>query len=188
MIAGPNGAGKSTLTGRYLAGRLLIVNPDVLAQEFDPVTPTRRSIRLQAGREAVHRQEALLTARADFAIETTLSGHRELALIQRARATGYKVTLVYIGIDTPGLAKMRISQRVAEGGHSVLPEDVERRYHRSRATLITTLQTVDRAFVVDNSTQRRRLLLSMEHGQVKRLSRNLPRWLREALPPELSGS
>ena len=32
-VAGPNGAGKSTLTSRYLAGRLQIVNPDVIARE-----------------------------------------------------------------------------------------------------------------------------------------------------------
>ena len=33
--------------------------------------------------------------------------------------------------------------------------------------------------------QRRRLLLSMERGQVKHRSRNLPRWAHHALPPTL---
>lgn len=188
VIAGPNGAGKSTLARRYLSGRLPLVNPDTIAQELCPADPTRRSVRLQAGREAIHRQEALLTARADFAVETTLSGHRELALMQRARASGYKVTLVYIGIDTPGLAKVRIRQRVAEGGHAVLPEDVDRRYHRSMAALASALRSADRAFVLDNSARRQRLLLAMEHGQVRRLSRHLPRWVHENLLPELPRS
>src|SRR5262245_37601654 len=121
VVAGPNGAGKSTLTRRYLEGRLPIVNPDVIAQRLDPVNPPRARVRLQAGRETIHRQEAFLTQGIDFALETTLSGNRELELMRRAREMGYKVTLVYIGIDTPGLADVRISQRVAEGGHHIPP-------------------------------------------------------------------
>src|SRR5712691_6884224 len=185
VVSGPNGAGKSTLTRRYLAGRLPIVNPDVIAQELDPADPTRARVRLQAGREAIQRQEAFLTQGMAFALETTLSGNRELELMRRARGIGYKVTLVYIGIDAPGLANVRIDQRVAEGGHHVPPEDVARRYSRSMANLTIALQLVDRAFVLDNSGQRRRLLLSMEQGQVKHRSRNLPRWAHDALPPAL---
>jgi len=45
--------------------------------------------------------------------------------------------------------------------------------------------SLDRAFVLDNSAQRRRLLLSMERARVKRLSRNLLRWGQGVLPPEL---
>lgn len=77
VVAGPNGAGKSTLTRRYLVGRLPIVDPDAIDRELDPTDPTRIRVRVQAGREAIHQQEALLTASTDFAIETTLSGHRE---------------------------------------------------------------------------------------------------------------
>ncbi len=185
VVAGPNGAGKSTLTRRYLAGRLPIVDPDVIAQELNPADPTRARVRLQAGREAIHRHEAFLAQGIDFALETTLSGNRELELMQRAREMGYKVTLVYLGIDAPGLANVRIDQRVAEGGHHVPPQDVARRYSRSMANLATALQSVDRAFVLDNSGQRRRLLLSMAQGQVRHRSRNLPSWVYDALPPVL---
>jgi predicted ABC-type ATPase len=177
VVAGPNGAGKSTLTRQYLVGRLPIVDPDAIARERDPADPTRIRVRVQAGREAIHQQEALLTARTDFAIETTLSGHREMDLLRRAKEAGYKITLVYIGVNSPDVSLGRVNQRVAEGGHQVPPQDVARRYRRGMANLATALQIVDRAFVLDNSGQRRRLLLSMERGQVKRRSRNLPRWV-----------
>jgi len=184
-MAGPNGAGKSTLTSRYLAGRLPIVNPDTIAQELDPANPTRVRIRVRAGREAIRRQEALLTRGADFAMETTLAGHRELALLQRTRETGYKITLVYIGVDSTDMLLGRIAQRVIEGGHDVPTEDVDRRYIRSMANLAAALQSVDRAFVLDNTSQRYRLLLTLEGDRVKRLSRNLPRWAQDALPSAL---
>jgi predicted ABC-type ATPase len=185
VVAGPNGAGKSTLANKYLAGRLPIVNPDVIARALAPTDPHGTQVRVQAGREAVHRQENLLAQGVDFAIETTLSGNRELALISRVRDAGYKVTLVYIGVDTPTTTLGRIAQRVARGGHMVPAADVARRFARSLSHLATTLTTVDRAFVLDNTGRRYRLLLSMEYGQVKRLSRHLPTWAREALPPEL---
>ncbi len=185
VMAGPNGAGKSTLTSRYLAGRLPIVNPDTIAQELDPANPTRVRIRVRAGREAIRRQEALLTRGADFAMETTLAGHRELALLQRTRETGYKITLVYIGVDSTDMLLGRIAQRVIEGGHDVPTEDVDRRYIRSMANLAAALQSVDRAFVLDNTSQRYRLLLTLEGDRVKRLSRNLPRWAQDALPSAL---
>jgi predicted ABC-type ATPase len=140
---------------------------------------------VQAGREAVRLQEALLTEGADFAMETTLAGHRELALLQRAMEASYKVTLVYIGVDSTDMLLGRIAQRVTEGGHDVPTEDVDRRYIRSLANLAVALQSVDRAFVLDNTGQRYRLLLTLEGNRVKRLSRNLPRWAQDALPPAL---
>ena len=39
VVAGPNGTGKSTLANKYLAGRLPIVNPDVIAQALAPTDP-----------------------------------------------------------------------------------------------------------------------------------------------------
>ena len=63
-------------------------------------------------------------------------------------------------------------------------------YHVSACRVTDVLEdamdlSMDRAFVLDKSAQRRRLLLSMECGRVKRLSRNLLRWGQGALPPEL---
>jgi predicted ABC-type ATPase len=182
VVAGPNGAGKSTLTSRYLEGRLQIVNPDVIARELAPIEPTQIRVRMQAGREAIRRQEMLLTQGVDFAVETTLSGNRELSLLRRARAAGYKVTLVYIGVNSPDVSLGRIAQRVTEAGHHVPTADVDRRYARSMANLSTALRNVDRAYVLDNTGQRYRLLLSMEGGRVKHRSRHLPPWTQTALP------
>ena len=95
------------------------------------------------------------------------------------------MNLVYVGVDTPTTTLGRIAQRVARGGHTVPAADVARRFARSLSHLAITLAMVDRAFVLDNTGRRYRLLLSVEHGQVKRLSRHLPPWAREALPPEL---
>jgi predicted ABC-type ATPase len=105
--------------------------------------------------------------------------------LRRARVAGYKITLVYIGVDSPDVLLGRIAQRIIAGGHDVPTEDVDRRYLRSMANLAVALQRTDRAFVLDNTGQRFRLLLSLESGQVRHLSRNLPRWAQDALPSTL---
>ena len=185
VVAGPNGAGKSTLAAKYLEGRLEMVNPDVIARELDPADPNGERVRLQAGREAIRRQEAYLARAQDFGFETTLSGRRELEVLRRAKAAGFKVNLVYVGINSTRAAMGRIRERVASGGHDIPMPDIVRRFERSQANLPRALALADRAFVLDNSGRRYRLLLSMERGQVRHVSSNLPSWARATLPRDM---
>jgi predicted ABC-type ATPase len=89
VIAGPNGAGKTTIADRWFARRIPVISPDYFAakQLLSPV---------QAGRAALQEQERLLGEGTSFAIDTTLSGKRELALMKRATKMGYKTNLVFI--------------------------------------------------------------------------------------------
>jgi predicted ABC-type ATPase len=175
VVAGPNGAGKTTFADRYLAPRIPVVSPDAIALR-QGVGP------LQAGRLAILEQEAHLLAGADFAIDTTFSGNRELSLIQRAAQAGYKVNLVFLCPGSPTTCKGRILERVEGGGHAVPAADVDRRYERSLANLTVALDLVDRAFVLDNAGVKQRLLLSLENGKVRHRSNVLPDWAETALP------
>jgi predicted ABC-type ATPase len=48
--------------------------------------------------------------------------------------------------------------------------------------LSDAIDLADRAFVLDNSGENRRLLLSIERGRVKHLSNRLPHWAKTAIP------
>lgn len=182
VIAGPNGAGKSTLADRYIAGRIPVINPDNIAYANPGMSP------IQAGKLAIAQQNQLLAARASFAWETTMSGKRELHLMTEAKAAGYKVNLVFVGIRDPSASLLRITQRVAAGRHDVPPADVQRRFQRCMENLPGALQLADRALVFDNSGERRRLVLSQELQQTKRIAPNLPKWLVDALPSTIRRS
>jgi predicted ABC-type ATPase len=63
---------------------------------------------LQAGKEAARlRREHLASARS-FAIETTLSGHSELRVMEDAHAAGFKVNLIFLGIAGPETSLARV--------------------------------------------------------------------------------
>lgn len=175
VVAGPNGAGKTTIADLRLARKLPVISPDSIAssQKISPV---------QAGRAAILEQDRLLADRLDFALDTTLSGNRELSLMKRASQAGYKVSVVFVCVEFVTLCHARISQRIESGGHSVPAEDVARRYKRSLANLPAAFDLADRVFVLDNTGVKWRLLLSVNHGRVKNLSRNLPQWAIDSIP------
>lgn len=175
VVAGPNGAGKTTVADRWLTLRVQVVSPDSIAMEQN-LSP------IQAGKATIRVQDRLLNAGESFAIDTTFSGNRELALMKRAAEAGYKVNLIFVCVESTQLCQGRVLERVESGGHAVPPEDIARRYSRSLENLTVALDLAERVFILDNTGKKRRLLLSIENGKVKHLSNNLPQWAKDAIP------
>jgi len=181
IVAGPNGSGKTTLTRRYFVGRIPVVNPDEIARglALSYAFDARQS--LAAGREAITQREAHIAAKRSFAIETTLTGKGELQLIDRAREAGFKVNLVYTGLNGAYLSMLRVTQRVTAGEHAIPLADIVRRYPRSIENLTLAAKRVDRLLVLDNSSDRRRLILSRDQDRVRYLASEIPAWAERAL-------
>lgn len=132
IIAGPNGAGKTTFAREFLpreGGILNFVNADLIAAGLSPLKPGHAA--LNAGRIFLAEIDRLANARDDFAFESTLSGRTYLDRIARWRNSGYRIEIVYLRLDSVDLALKRIASRVKQGGHSVEPADVRRRFLRS---------------------------------------------------------
>lgn len=186
VFAGPNGAGKSTLVSRHgVADRLPVVNPDNIAQQISPGHHGETSVMIQAGRIALAERQRLLAERRSFAFETTLTGRGELALMTEAKRQGYKVNLVFVGVRGVEHSRSRVALRVREGGHPVPVADILRRFDRSQKNLAPAIRLSDRAYVLDNSRSRPRLILKIEQGQTKTISRNVPEWAKKAIPADL---
>lgn len=181
IVAGPNGAGKSTLVGRLLASRMSVINPDDIAAAL-PRRSDGALDELRAGRQALLERERMLNARSNFAVETTMSGNNPLRFMSEAPGRGYRLTLVYIGIGSAALSIQRVRDRVAAGGHAVPINAILRRYPDTMAKLATALGMVDRAYIIDNSQTRQRLLIKIEGGRVCSVVENIPAWAMRAVP------
>lgn len=185
VLAGPNGSGKSTIARKHIIGRIPFVNADDIAQQLAPETASTAAGHIGAGRLAIKERQRLLSSGASFAFETTLSGASELHVMEQAAAQGYKVNLVYVGLRDPAVAAARVDLRTASGGHDVAKGDIFRRYERSIAALPKALTIAHRAWVFDNSGERRQLLCTRDEGRTKFLSKSLPAWAETALPSEI---
>jgi predicted ABC-type ATPase len=172
IIAGANGAGKSTLTKRLLLhrGERLghILDPDAVARKLNPIYPEQAA--LSAGKEVLRLLQQYLANGERIFYETTMSDkNRHLRLIEQAKGLGYKVTLLYVGLNSADQHRRRVDVRVLQGLHNVPDEDIRRRFERSRANLAPTLQVVDAAMVYDNSSRNMQLVASVRLGKIRRL-------------------
>lgn len=154
IIAGCNGAGKTTACLTILPEILhctQFVNADYIAAGLSPFDV--ESVAIEAGRIMLHRIDELIQLREDFAIETTLATRSYVTLVHKARALGYKITLVYIWLNSPELALERVAMRVLNGGHNIPPDVVLRRYSpRGIKNLFKLFMPVCDAWIVaDNS-------------------------------------
>lgn len=132
IIAGPNGAGKTTFAREFLlreTGVIHFVNADLIAGGLSPLRPELAA--RQAGRLVLMELTRLVKAREDFAFESTLSGRTYLRLINRWKAAGYWIEIVFLSLPSVQLALHRIATRVRQGGHDVPRADVLRRFDRS---------------------------------------------------------
>jgi predicted ABC-type ATPase len=127
----------------------------------------------------------LLRERRSFAVETTLSGRFHMEMARRARATGWKIGVVYVGLRSPKLAVERVRLRHLSGGHNVPSADVHRRYSRSLKNLVEVYPTADRVVVLDNSSARQPMkrVLEAHKGRIVFRMRSLPGWLRGSFDP-----
>jgi predicted ABC-type ATPase len=101
----------------------------------------------------LHRVEELLHRGENFALETTLATKIYQQKIRAAQQQGYSVMLLYFWLSSPELAQERVKTRVLEGGHSIPPDVINRRYWQGINRLFANyLPLVDEAFIYDNSS------------------------------------
>ncbi|MBN1268447.1 MAG: zeta toxin family protein [Kiritimatiellae bacterium] len=154
IIGGPNGAGKTTFALEFLpklAGCRNFVNADLIARGLSPLDVEAAAI--QAGRVFLQQIQAQVSARRDFAFESTLSGLAYAGGIKDMRRAGYEVRLYYLWIPTVQLTLKRIAERVRRGGHDIPADVARRRYGKGLSNLFKHyLPLTDYAAVFDNSS------------------------------------
>ena len=129
IIAGCNGSGKTTASYNQLPELLdctEFVNSDEFAKSLSPSNPDAASI--LAGRYMLMKIQRLLGRRVDFCIESTLATRSLLQMVRTSKDMGYTVSILYLWVSSPELARERVRARVAAGGHNVKDETIQRRY------------------------------------------------------------
>ncbi|OGX82133.1 hypothetical protein [Hymenobacter coccineus] len=105
----------------------------------------------EVGEITAARIRELLAAQASFSIENNLVTADNYKLIAGAKAAGYRVELVYVGLDSVPECRFRVQQRVREGGHDVPPAIIEHRYHQSLSLLKQHYLSFDHIQLVNNT-------------------------------------
>lgn len=130
IVGGPNGSGKTTFAREHVARTgLRYLSADDIAAELAPAQPQIAAI--AAARSFSARLAKAIANRQSLVIESTLAGLSLQRSMAQAKAAGYRLTLIFVFLDSPELCLARIAERVARGGHDVPEADVRRRFRRA---------------------------------------------------------
>ena len=153
IIAGPNGAGKTTAAYDLLPHFLHTneyVNADSIAHALSPFNADK--VALQAGKIMLKRINELVTQGKSFALETTLARKNYVRFLTDCKNAGYQTNLIFLWLQDVKLAIQRVKLRVAQGGHSIPTDTIERRYTRGMENLFKLyMPLVDNWWLYDNS-------------------------------------
>lgn len=187
LLAGPNGAGKSTLYETRVAPGFKgpFINADVIQR--DELRDPSMEASYEAARIAAERREAHLAGGQSFATETVFSHPSKLDVIRSARARGFNVIVMHVGVDSPDLSVARVGLRREEGGHGVPEDKVRERYTRGAPLIREAVRLADRGMVFDNSALNTppAHCLTFTTGRLTEAKPLLPDWVRTVYADDL---
>lgn len=187
VLAGPNGAGKSTLYATRVAPSFAgpFINADMIQR--DELCEPSPAAAYHAARIAAERRQEHLAAGRDFVTETVFSHPSKLDLIDEARAHGYTVIVMHVGVASAALSLARVGARVDEGGHDVPPDKIAARYDRGAPLIRQAVLLANRGMVFDNSGLNRPPMqcLTFARGRLTFAWPHVPEWVRIVYAAEL---
>ena len=133
-----------------------------------------------------------LGTRSNFAYHTNFHSPVDLLSVESFRQAGYQTTRLYMGLSKPALAQQRVSLRSkSQTTHVQEPtvEQIKERYQKGLTAVREHYKNFDRVSLMDNSYLGERaipsLQIQLEQGQLVFQAKNLPDWIKQALPTEL---
>lgn len=159
VFAGPNGSGKTTVK-KSVSTVGAYINADDLKKKFCLTD-------LEAAQAADALRNGLLDKGKDFSFETVLSTERNLLLMQKAKAQGYKIKCIYVLTCDENINVLRVRERYMSGsGHDVPEDKIRERYHRALALLPKVMDVCDNIIVYDN-TDMPQIIFSKSGGHIE---------------------
>lgn len=183
----PNGAAKSTLCQTRVAPSFAgpFINADIIQR--DELKDPAMEASYRAAKIAHDRRCEMLDAGRSFATGTVFSHPSKLEIINGARARGFIVMVMHVGVDGAGLSVARVKERTREGGHDVPEEKIRARYERGQTLIREAVLRADRGIVYDNSRLNAppRQVLVFAHGRLIQAAPRLPDWVLSAYADDL---
>ncbi|MCW8126993.1 zeta toxin family protein [Microbulbifer halophilus] len=192
LIAGPNGSGKSTLTNMFMEKGMDFgeyINPDEIAKELGELGKDYDTAVREAQRLAESRRTELLNSGISHSFESVMSHPSKIEYLVTAKAKGFDVILLFVGINDPLVNVQRVADRVTKGGHDVPTEKIVERYRRTMDMLHQAATTADRALIFDNTDSSLGLTQAaeVERGRLIDWNPCFP-WIRKYLVSKFEGN
>ena len=183
VVGGPPGSGKSTIFPVRERG-IDFFNADDIAsalnQSCQKIPP---AIRAEANRRLETFVSQHILRGQSFAFETTLRTHITFDQARAAHEKGFEVRLIYLALESVESNIERVAIRADKGGHAASPGRIREIHAASLNNFPRAVREFDEVMAYDNTGigQQPLLVFRSEHGEVRYISPQPPRWLVETL-------
>lgn len=184
VVAGPPGSGKSAL---FPVDSFDIdsFNADDQSAALNNGSYLGISLHIRAGvnRDFERFVENHIRLGLSFAIETTLRSDITFRQMDKARAHGFELQMLYVALSDFNLNLKRVADRARAGGHSAPAEQLRGIHQASLGNLPRAIRETDQIDVYDNTAPggRRQTVLAARNGKVIFQCSPCPAWLMSAL-------
>lgn len=107
-------------------------------------------------------KDIFVEKRTSFVFETVMSSRKSIILLNKAKATGFKIETFYIITSDPKINVARIRERAEKDGHNVDEKDVIDRYYKSLNLLPQTVLLSDSIEIVNTTSGEDRFIIPEE--------------------------
>ena len=119
----------------------------------------------------------LLLKGKSFSFETVFSHKSKLEISRYAKSLGYRVYFYFLTTEDPEININRVNIRVAQNGHPVPKEKIEKRFYRSLELMYDAVKLSTRAYLFDNSGRYYELVAQVDYGnKVQIYVKSIPIW------------
>ncbi|MCB9202210.1 MAG: hypothetical protein H6604_04080 [Flavobacteriales bacterium] len=121
-----------------------------------------------------------LKSNQTFSYETVLSHPSKINEFKQAKKSGFRTYLYFLCTDDYNKNINRVKNRFLKGGHAVSEDKIIDRYSKSLENIFESIQVVDKAFLIDNSGEKFKLISEIDNGKIiKILSNEIPYWFEK---------
>lgn len=193
ILTGSNGAGKSTVGPSYFPEAGEFFDGDKLYLE-------RRSALWKQGlkvqRELVSQATKYVNDVFSNAVENSLSQNKSFAyeghfskeeswvIPELFKKKGYRLHVVFFGLDNTNLSSDRVLIRAKEGGHNVDPLTLRDNFYGNLNFVNTKFPIFDILEIIETSEAEHRALAVLNNGKISDniVIEDLPKWFVNYLP------
>ncbi len=176
VIGGTNGVGKSTIKDDLIKHGIPYINADFIARglKHQPGSLMLAELARQYGSEQM---KLHIKNDESFAFENNMHEAKSYEWLLTMQKAGYKINLLYVGVQDLEITTKRIDERVKRGEHYVPPGEVLNRYENGIKLLKYYFDKPDTLTLIDNST-RPIIQLEAQEGKITFLNTDAPLWVR----------
>jgi predicted ABC-type ATPase len=196
IITGSNGAGKSTVGYTYLPikiqSKFSVFDGDKLAlSKKRELLKTIKSLK-EASKlanewmieEFLEKSKTAIKRKDHFVYEGHFRDAAPLKVPKKFKRSGYKVSLIFMGLSDPELSALRVLERAKTGGHNVPVYEIHANFFGNLYMLNKHYKLFDDLLIIDSSKSDHEVLLHINNSVILSCMhvKNLPEWFIKGLP------